>query len=211
MSEKKKTSGVGRKRNFGFLIYPDSAPTNWKELLSDTHIPAFVSPLHDKDVNADGTIKKAHYHVMLMYEGVKTDKQVEEVKNLLGGVGNEIIHSLRGYARYLTHKDNPEKAQYNDKDILSFSGANYREVVMLPTDADAIVSEMTLYIDKYFIYSFRQFFNYCRDNKEDWYYALLHGQSYVIKEYIKSLAWEEASGEAKILEQLRAEKLKDGI
>lgn len=211
MSEKKKTNGAGRKRNFGFIIYPDSAPANWKELLADTHIPAFVSPLHDKDVNADGSPKKAHYHVMLMYEGVKTDEQVGEVKKLLGGVGNEIIHSLRGYARYLTHKDNPEKAQYNDKDILSFSGANYREIVMLPTDADAIVSEMTLYIDKYFIYSFRQFFNYCRDNKEDWYYALLHGQSYIIKEYIKSLAWEETSGEAKFLEQLRADKLKDGV
>lgn len=212
MEKKSKgSSGAGRKRIFAFLVYPESAKPNWKELLAETHVMALVSPLHDKDINPDGELKKPHYHVMLIFEGVKSDDQVKVIKDSLGGVGNETIHSARGYARYLTHKDNPEKAQYRDEDVLCFGGADYREMVSLPTDLDALVTDMTRYIDTYFVYSFREFFNYCRDNKPDWYYALLHGQSYVIKEYIKSLAWDNISPEAKELEKLRAEKLAEGV
>lgn len=213
MTEKKekKSSGAGRKRVFAFLLYPESADPNWKEILADTHIMMFVSPLHDKDINPDGSQKKPHYHIMMMFEGVKTDEQFKAIRDSVKGVGNEIIHTARGYARYLTHKDNPEKAQYNDTDVLCFGGADYREMVSIPTDVDALISDMTKYIDTYFVYSFRQFFNYCRDCKPDWYYALVHGQSYIIKEYIKSLAWDNISPEAKELEKLRAKKLEDGV
>lgn len=209
--EKKKSSGAGRKRVFACIVYPESAKPNWKEILAETHVMAIVSPLHDKDINPDGSPKKPHYHVMMLFEGVKSDTQFESIRDSFGGVGNEVINSARGYARYLTHKDNPEKAKYQDEDVISFGGANYRELVSLPTDTDALVTDMTKYIDTYFVYSFRQFFNYCRDNKPDWYYALLHGQSYVVKEYIKSLAWDNISPEAKALEKLRASKLADGV
>lgn len=212
MAEKKKASGgAGRRRTFAFVVYPESAKPNWKEILADTHIAALVSPLHDKDINPDGTLKKAHYHVMLMFEGVKSEEQFASVRDSIGGVGNEIINSARGYARYLTHKDNPEKARYKDEDVLSFGGASYREMSSLPTDTDALVTDMTKYIDDNFVYSFRAFFGYCRDCRPDWYYALLHGESYIIKEYIKSYAWDSISPEAKELEKLRASKLADGV
>ena len=51
-------------------MYPESAPENWREILADLHIPVLISPLHDKDVTPDGEIKKAHYHVIIMYGGV---------------------------------------------------------------------------------------------------------------------------------------------
>ena len=71
MSEKK-SSGAGRTRNYATVVYPESASTDWLEKLSELHVPAFVSPLHDKDVNPTGESKKAHYHVMIMFDGVKT-------------------------------------------------------------------------------------------------------------------------------------------
>ena len=46
-----------RKRNWVFVLYPDSAPENWREQLREMLVPGFVSPLHDKDVNADGDRK----------------------------------------------------------------------------------------------------------------------------------------------------------
>ena len=60
MAEQKKKDE--RKRNYATLVYPDSAPENWQEILSELKVPVFISPLHDKDVNADGKPKKPHYH-----------------------------------------------------------------------------------------------------------------------------------------------------
>ncbi len=47
-----------RKRNWVFVVYPDSAPENWREMLRDIHVPGYVSPLHEDDYNADGEKKK---------------------------------------------------------------------------------------------------------------------------------------------------------
>ncbi|MFS5611931.1 Rep family protein [Streptococcus agalactiae] len=44
-----------RGRNWWIVVYPESLPENWKEIISTE--PVAISPLHDKDVNADGTRK----------------------------------------------------------------------------------------------------------------------------------------------------------
>ena len=44
-----------RGRNWWIVVYPESLPENWKEIISTE--PVAISPLHDKDVNADGTKK----------------------------------------------------------------------------------------------------------------------------------------------------------
>lgn len=41
---------VEKGRNFAWLIYPESAPKDWKERLEKLDIPMAISPLHDKDV-----------------------------------------------------------------------------------------------------------------------------------------------------------------
>lgn len=51
-------TGRGRTRNFGTVVYPESAPENWQTILSELCIPCFISPLHDKDINPDGETKK---------------------------------------------------------------------------------------------------------------------------------------------------------
>lgn len=90
-------------------MYPESAPENWREILADLHIPVLISPLHDKDVTPDGEIKKAHYHVIIMYGGVKTTAQAEAIIKKIGGVGVVPINHLPAYARYLIHLDDPDK------------------------------------------------------------------------------------------------------
>lgn len=84
-----------RTRNFATVVYKESAPENWQEILSGFFVPVFVSPYHDKDINADGTPKKPHWHVLIMFEGVKTVEQVTKLFEQIGGVGCEIVNSLR--------------------------------------------------------------------------------------------------------------------
>ena len=165
------------------------APDNWIEILNDTHVACLISPLHALDVNPDGTIKKPHYHVMLMFEGVKTQAQANEIFDRIAGVGKEEVQSARGYARYLLHLDNPEKHQYKEKP-LCLGGVDYDAIIHLPGDDTANVKDMMRYIRVNQIRSFAQFCDICAMNNEEWFNALVHRTAYIIKEYIKSVEWE---------------------
>ena len=68
-----------KKRYWAMILYPESAPDNWKDKLVESGIQCAVSPLHDKDKNADNTPKKAHYHIILCYEGPTTFKNVNSL------------------------------------------------------------------------------------------------------------------------------------
>ena len=96
-----------RTRNYATVIYPESAVENWKVILQEQCVPALISPIHNKDINSDGELKKEHYHVIIMFDGPKTKEQAQEIFDLIGGVGSEPIKSVRAYARYLCHLDNP--------------------------------------------------------------------------------------------------------
>ena len=76
-----------RQRTYATIVYPDSAPNDWQDILASLCIPAFISPLHDKDTNPTGEPKKPHYHVLLMFDGKKSSAQVDDIRKTFGGVG----------------------------------------------------------------------------------------------------------------------------
>lgn len=120
-----------KKRYWAFVLYPESAPENWKEILQQTGLSICVSPLHDKDINPTGDPKKAHYHIILCYSGPTTFKCVKSITDSLNQPIPIALEQVRGYFRYLTHKDNPEKYQYNEKDITTindFDIDNYNDL-----------------------------------------------------------------------------------
>lgn len=175
-----------RTRNFATVIYPDSAPENWLEIIGELKIPCFISPLHDKDINPDGEPKKPHWHCMLMFEGVKTETQVREVIATFNGVGLEIVNSLRGYARYLCHLDNPEKHQYNVDNVTMYGGADYFNVIGLASDKYKAVSEMMDFIQNEDILYFWDLLEYSRIHRNDWFKLLCDNSAYIVKEAIFS-------------------------
>lgn len=185
------TSGAGRTRSFATVVYPESAPENWRDILSDWKIPCFISPLHCDDVNPTGEPKKPHYHILLCFESVKSDSQAREIFESFGGVGCEKVNSMRGYARYLCHLDNPEKAQYSINDVVSLFGADYHAVISLNSDRYGLISEMCQYISVNRIHYFNIFFDYCRLNNDLWFRCLCDNSGWIIKEYIKSLSFED--------------------
>ncbi|WP_368276451.1 Rep family protein [Coprococcus sp. RTP21204st1_G4_RTP21204_210225] len=63
---------VPRKDYWLFEFYPDSAPENWREIINSWLVDCLVSPLHDSDVNEDGTPKKPHWHGILFFDSVKS-------------------------------------------------------------------------------------------------------------------------------------------
>jgi len=181
--------GKGRTRNFATVVYPESAPEEWSELLGDQCIPAFVSPLHDQDTNPGGDPKKPHYHVVVMFDTMKTLEQAKTLFELIGGVGCEVVQSIRGYARYLCHLDNPEKHQYDANEVRQLGGADYINVIGLVTDKYKAIAEMIDYCVEHDIYSYSDLLEYCRINRFDWFRTLCDNGTVVIKEYLKSRSW----------------------
>lgn len=55
-----------RVRNWSWIVYPESAPENWRQLLDETGEKWIESPLHDKDINeTTDEIKKPHWHIII--------------------------------------------------------------------------------------------------------------------------------------------------
>ena len=79
---------------------------------------------HDKDNNDLGELVEPHTHIYLEYE---TPRKLSTIANLLEVEANfiEIIRNKKGYLRYLTHKDDLDKFQYDNSEVLTNSSISY--------------------------------------------------------------------------------------
>ncbi|WP_369669602.1 replication protein, partial [Enterococcus faecium] len=101
-----------RSRSWVFVVYPESAPKDWRAILDKQGITWVESPLHNKDVNPDGEVKKEHWHVLLMFQTLKSYGQMQEISHELRSPNPQKCMTIRGMVRYFAHIDNPEKYQY---------------------------------------------------------------------------------------------------
>ena len=127
------TDDNDKNRYWTFLIYPESAPKDWKDILQQTFLPVAISPLHDKDLNDDGTKKKPHYHIIVCFSGPTTFMRVNRLCSLFNSPIPKRILSVIGMYRYFTHLDNPEKYQYDDTDIRVLNNFDIRDYNQLTT------------------------------------------------------------------------------
>lgn len=128
---------IAKFRSFACELYPDDI--HHLEILE--YIKKYLNYayiLHDKDTytqdNIDdfveknkiqppwkvGDIKKSHYHVILKF---KNPRSLDKLKKELGIEHLETCNFYY-YARYLIHKDNPRKFQYNENEIVTNIGLN---------------------------------------------------------------------------------------
>ena len=117
-------STTPRNSRWTTILYPESAASNFMDVLKDFHVPFLLSPIHDKDVDGDGVIKKAHYHLVLYFDSLKSAAQAQVIFDAIGGVGCQSVQSPVSYARYLIHADDPDKYQYAAEDVVAY-GLDY--------------------------------------------------------------------------------------
>lgn len=118
-------SNTTKSRYWWFIAYPESLPNNWEEILLETMLPIYISPLHLYDIDSNGNTKKPHYHIIVTFDGPTTFRNVH--KNIcvpLNATIPKLILSVKGAYDYLTHKNNPDKYQYHKEDIIYLNGAN---------------------------------------------------------------------------------------
>lgn len=118
MATRAQKDGQEKARYAVFIVYPESAPDNWRELLKNSHGAFAVSPLHEPDEEC----KKPHYHVVYKHgntvalSGMK--KAIPDEVPANGHV--ELCLHPRNYQRYLVHLDDPDKQQWqgNPKELI---------------------------------------------------------------------------------------------
>lgn len=164
-----------KKRNWGGVVYPESAPIDWIDILKLKGITFAVSPLHDKDINPTGEVKKAHYHIILTFPGPTTDKTVNQIMQELNQPIAIPLESVRGYYRYFTHRDNPEKFQYDDSDIQLFNGFDVSDVLN-SFEVFQFLKEIQMFILENDIIEYSTLIDYLQinDMPEHWNVACSH-------------------------------------
>lgn len=75
--------------------------------------------LHNKDIKEDGSKKENHFHINITLKEWKSRNRVcELIESEENSFAIEMIDKEKAH-RYLTHKDNPEKFQYEESEIRS--------------------------------------------------------------------------------------------
>ena len=158
----------------------------------------FRSPLHDKDFNKNKTIKKPHYHCVLSFSSLKSYEQVSEITSEIGATIPQVVYNMRSCARYSLHLDNPEKAQYEIKDLKCFNGFDIEKYIFNDKDLELkrlnALKEIYDFIEQQGITEFHQINTYARKNEPYWFEILHTNSAYAINLHIKSVRYSLEGG-----------------
>lgn len=178
---------IVKKRNWAFVVYPESLPVDWRQLLCETGLQCAISPLHDKDLDPTGLPKKPHYHVIACYSGPTSYNVVKSLTDSLHAPAPQALEQVRGYYRYLTHKDNPDKAQYDELQIETINGFAIADFVEL-TRSEVLhfkqhLQQMIRDLD---IVEYADLMDILQDNGQTDLYDIASSNTYFFEKYISS-------------------------
>lgn len=179
-----------RARFWACVVYPDSAPQDWVERLNGAHIPTFISPLHDRDVTATGEPKKAHWHVLAMFDQpVPPATAAEYFALALVKSPPERVRSGVAYGRYLVHMDDHDKASYSPDDVRCLAGADWYELAV-GDNIDDMLSAIEDWIDDHLCWSYRELCCYARRERPEWL-RVVRSRTIHLTAYQRSGEWEQ--------------------
>jgi hypothetical protein len=154
----------GKSRYFTFLIYPESADSDWISKVEQLGQPVAISPLHDKDLSENSDVtgdkyKKAHYHCIYIANNPVT---AGSVRNKLKRVLNPeavtlvqpIISTVSDVYLYLTHESKTAiekgKHKYDKKDIIHLNNFDVERYITLDAEALAEARQVVVKLVRQF-------------------------------------------------------------
>lgn len=173
-AEKEKKEKNERAIWWTFILYKESAPENWQQILNDLGLIYAASPWHDRDIydsgEHKGEIKKPHRHIVIKFAGRRYFQQVKELTDLLNQPIPQKCQNYVGAIQYFLHLNDPEKAQYDLKDCIDH-GIGIEKIIAMAGDKDKIHYENSkavreLVRENNFL-DFNDVFDYCVGNGYD--------------------------------------------
>ena len=186
-----------RKRAWRLIVYPESAPEGWEDVLSRYDGKWACSPLHDSDMTAGDEEKKPHWHVVIAWPTMKSYEQVLEITTALHAPIPKTCDNLRGAIRYFVHADDPDKYQYDIKDIRVFNGfggiEKYFESHSITSDERALIlADMQEFCEEKGIVRLSELNKYARrERPDDWWRVLVTTSGAAIMRWHIDGLWQE--------------------
>lgn len=177
-----------KKRNWTFVLYPDSCAKDWEEFLNSTGVP-YTYAYHDKDKTEVGEDKKPHYHVMLCFDGPVTYQNIKTYVDRVGGANGVVqpVGSVRGMVRYFCHLDNPDKYQYNESIIQCRNGFDPKDYFNLTVSQQkAFKRKVTEFISDNDISEYAELIDTLINTDEIDMYDIASQNVFYFTQYIKS-------------------------
>ena len=181
-----------RSNKWAFLLYQESAPKNYLDILEDMHIPFVLSPWHDKDVNKEtGEFKKAHKHGALYFDSLKSYSQVSELvtTHLNTPAHVEVIMSPKGMYEYFTHAENPEKTRYDINNIESGCGFDL-DKFLITNNSDDFLTLVIDMIEEHNFLEFNSLVRYARAENPK-LLSLIMDKTYFFAKYLDSRRYDK--------------------
>lgn len=179
-----------KNRYWTFLVYLDSAPVDWVDRLECSYLKVCISPLHDRDIDKDGNFKKSHYHVLLAFDGPTTYKNALRVaSDTCNAEYIMVANSLSGIYDYFTHKNNPEKAQYLESDIINLNGFDiYKLRDLTPLEESIYLQSIISLIRSQSIKNFAHLIEYLTDEELFDFLNIVKRNNSFFNNYVKGRA-----------------------
>lgn len=173
----KSTAEVSKSTDFTFLIYPDSAPEDWRLKLELLGIPMAISPVHNKDLTKDKTgYKKPHYHVLYRASNNVTANSVRnKLKRCLGQQAvakvQMIATNMENAYLYLTHESKDAIAKrkhvYDKKDIVHLNNFDIERYIVIDAETKKdILSNLVQCIRVFKISNLPDLYNFLEEEGE---------------------------------------------
>ena len=132
--------------------------------------------------------------VPLLPHGFDCPFQNEKVKgclrqffSMLPIADPQALEQVRGYYRYLTHKDNPEKAQYDEREIKTINGFNIADFSELTrSEITQIKKTLQALIRQYDIVEYAQLMDFLQDEEMNVEYEVASNNTLFFDRYIGS-------------------------
>lgn len=170
-------------RYWSCIAWIESLPNDWKIKLEKSGLPCVVSPLHDKDINDNGDLQKAHYHVLLAWDGPTTLNNVQAFAESVGlGTYIELVRSVSNIIDYMTHQSysSVSKVKYNPN-LIEYINCKESDFVKLG------FKKIVAYIRDNKIKSFNKLVDALLINGEDELLEYCSNHPYYVNLYISSL------------------------
>lgn len=201
--EKFKPPKGTRRKAYSLIVYPDSAPDDWIEVLNEYclahEVACAISPLHDSDVYESGEkiglTKKPHYHVLFASQKNIYFSTFSSMASAINQTQGSYVSDLGSAFLYLSHSNAPNKHQYNVDDVLfcgSYESVDFT-VVRTHTQNEELYTDLLMFIVTHqitelkFLYSYDSFENFGLCSCLSDYFNLLKKNHVVIRDLITSI------------------------
>lgn len=151
-----------RGRNFAGVFYPESCPFDYLERIEKFGCKCALSPLHTPDAEE----KKPHYHILFQFSGNKSIEQVRFFMNSLGSSMVQVVNDFGAMVRYLVHRDNPEKQQFDESEIICYHNIEVSKYFKTNADKIGHMRKVIEIIQKEHIRSYNELLLKCSESDD---------------------------------------------